>query len=122
MMTNAKRRRQWQALVTDYRASDLSTRAWCEKNSVTDHQLRYWLNKIGATSQGAASWSCVELVDEGVGPNLPKCSNVAGPDVGVAVHVGAARVEVRSGFDAKLLSEVLRVVLVLSKADGIASC
>ena len=53
MMTNAKRRKPWQGRVSDYRASDLTVRAWCEKNGVTENELRYWLARIDEESPGS---------------------------------------------------------------------
>ncbi len=85
--------------MADYRASELSMREWCEKNGVTDHQLRYWLAKTGSRPQ-AGTWVCVELVDDGATPS----------DGGLAIHVGVARIEVRPGFDPTLRCEALRVV------------
>lgn len=126
-MTNARRRKLWQARVADYRASELSMREWCERNGVTDHQLRYWLEKTGGRSQGG-SWACVELIDDDIAearksPTASRGPNGTAPsDAEVAVCVGVARIEVRSGFDPNLLSEVLRVVLVLSKDEGVATC
>jgi hypothetical protein len=122
-MTHAKRRTLWRARVADYEASELSVGDWCRENGITAHQLRYWRRRLEtpANSQAAvdagSGWTCVELVDDGIAdqaaqPNAPvKCSETALGDGGVCLRVGAATIDVRRGFDAVLLSEVLRVVV-----------
>ena len=108
-MTHARSRSLWQARVAEYDASGLTMRKWCERNGFRDGQLRYWLKKARDAGKGQ-SWACVELVDEDVsGSRDPSGSAACEP--GVTVRVGAATIEVRSGFDASSLSEVLRVVM-----------
>ena len=74
-MTNAKRRRLWRDRVSDYRASDLTVRAWCEKNWVTENRLRYWLARIDEESPASErcevepgteghAWGRVEIVED----------------------------------------------------------
>ena len=123
-MTHAKRRTLWQARVADYEASELSVGDWCRENGITAHQLRYWRRRMGtpANSQAAvdagSGWACVELVDDGPAAareELPeaagKCGETSIGVGGVCLRVGVATIEVRRGFDAVLLSEVLRVVV-----------
>jgi len=120
-MTNAKRRKLWRARVADYRASELSVRAWCEKNGVTDHQLRYWLGRIGEESvlsdgaravagegqDASAAWTRVEIVDD----DASKGAVAPALETAFAIHIGPARIELRPGFDPALLSQVIRVVI-----------
>ena len=96
----------WQARVAEYEASGLTMRKWCERNGFRDGQLRYWLKKARDAGQNQ-SWARVELVGEGVAD----AANPAVMSTGLTVRVGAATIEVRSGFDSALLSEVLRVVV-----------
>jgi hypothetical protein len=122
-MTNERCRSLWQARTAEYEASGLSVREWCEKTGFTVHQLRYWLRKLRNTADSQASldagsgWACVELVEDGVAdqaiqPNASgKCTEMAMGDGGVCLRVGVATIEVRRGFDAVLLSKVLRVVV-----------
>ena len=110
-MTHAKSRSLWQARVAEYESSGLTMRAWCERTGFRYGQLRYWLKKARDARKGQSqSWACVDLVDDGVSSSREPGGDVTrGP--GVAIRVGAATVEVRSGFDSALLSEVLRVVV-----------
>ena len=114
-MTHAKSRKLWQARVAEYEASGLTMRKWCERNGFRDGQLRYWLKKAREADQNQ-SWACVELVGEGVADAANPAvmstglNRTAACEPGLTVRVGAATIEVRSGFDSALLSEVLRVV------------
>ena len=78
--------------------------------------LRYWLRKYEVAEQ-TQPWACVELVEDGVAeqaiqPNASgKRNETLIRDGGVSLRVGVATIDVRRGFDAVLLSEVLRVVV-----------
>jgi transposase-like protein len=105
-MTNAKRRRLWLDRVADYRASELSVREWCARNGVSANALRYWLKRIGVEAE-AVEWAPVEVVE---GP----ASIESSVESQVSVRVGSATIDVRSGFDANLFADVLRVVVAVS--------
>jgi transposase-like protein len=100
MMTHTKRRKLWEALVADYAQSKLPVREWCDKHGVTDNQLRYWVKWFEDKEQEETSVTWTPVL---VAPLL-----AAGE--GISVHIGAARIEVRHGFDPDLLREVLLVV------------
>jgi len=119
-MRHAKSRSLWQARVAEYESSGLTMRAWCERTGFRNGQLRYWLKKARDARKGQSqSWACVDLVDDDIS-RQPCPSATPGP--GVTIRVGAATIEVHPGFDRMLLSEVLHVVLVVSKAEGVATC
>jgi transposase-like protein len=124
-MTHVKRRKLWQTRVSDYLSSEMTVADWCKHNGFRPGQLRYWLRQAretGYTDDGTSRcsevsqpWACVELADD-------DCADAASVPVmstdrkqmaesGVSVRVGAATIDVRRGFDAVLLSEVLRVVV-----------
>jgi transposase-like protein len=132
-MTNAKRRKLWRARVADYRASGLTVRAWCKKNGVTDNQLRYWLARIdedSCVSEGCepesgmegSAWARVEIVEDASAVDSMNGRSVCSVGSQLSVRVGSAAIDVRSGLDPKLLADVLRVLLVVSKAEQVATC
>lgn len=118
-MTHAKRRRLWQARLAEYEASELTVNEWCLQNGFRVDQLRYWqrkASKTGFIDGQNQSWACVELVNDGCVDAasvavMSTDKKQATGEPGVTVRVGAAMIEVRSGFDSALLSEVLRVVV-----------
>jgi len=99
-MTKAEQRQEWENLIADYRASGLSAKKWCAANQVKLHQLKYRLyrsSKIGPAMQ-QARWLPVEITPENH------------DDTSLQIRIGAACIEVRSGFDPVLLKDVVRVL------------
>lgn len=81
--------------------------AWCERHQVTPRQLWYWMRKLRKAQEQTLTanhpqWVALHLADtasDGVAP--------------IAVRVGTATVEVRSGFDPSLLAAVIRTLKTL---------
>lgn len=96
-MLRSTLRKEWEDRVAEYSRSNLSAREWCEQNGFSLSQLRYWLKRVRESSENSG-WACVEIVER------DECK------AAVSIHVGPARIEVLSGFDPSLLSEVLQVV------------
>ena len=100
-MTKAERqqqRQEWVVRVASFRSSGLSARKWCAVNGVKSHQLEYRLKKekmAALDSAPAVTWLR---------------ASVSGHDVGIAVRVGGAIIEVRPGFDPDLLAGVVRAL------------
>lgn len=99
-MSKAERqelRNQWAARVADYRASGLSVSAWCAKQQLKPHQLRYWLKKDSQTAGDApARWLSLDLRDLAKPP--------------LVIRVGRVIVEVQPGFDRDLLRDVVHTL------------
>jgi transposase-like protein len=88
------RRAHWQAQVAAQRASGLTIAAWCAEHNVSSHTLSYWRGKFNESPSRASDW--VLVAPEPTVANNP-----------LQVRVGAATVEVSSGFDANLLRDVV---------------
>lgn len=100
-MSQADRWREWEARLADYRASGLSKVKWCKDHGVNVKQLYYWLNRFRdaeAHPEMPAQWAQVTVAEPGV------------PAAALAVRVGNAVIEVRSGFDPELLTNVVRAL------------
>lgn len=103
---NAKEqlRHEWAARIADYRASGLTLSAWCAANQFTINQLKYWLYKAKSrpsasktpSSTPATHWVPLTLAD-----------SAATPAPTLVIRVGPANIELHSGFDPKLLREVI---------------
>jgi len=98
-MENTELQKQWQKRITDYRNSGLTAVAWSEKNDCSVVRLKYWIMKFNraAKKSDETKWAKVEIVDA----NPIQISSIS-------IYVGAARIEVSSGFEAALLEDVLR--------------
>lgn len=106
-MTRDELRNVWRAQVAEFHASGQSVAAWCRAHDVKEHQLRYWLRRVDAQPHSSGrpmtSWLAVEVQGE----------RQLSPAVGVRIHVGAAAIEVRPGFDPELLADVVRALTAL---------
>ncbi|MEW6426118.1 MAG: IS66 family insertion sequence element accessory protein TnpB [Bacillota bacterium] len=93
-------RAAWAERITEFRASGLSAPQWCAAHGLKIHQIRYWLKKLEtpAPGQTAVRWLPVDFSD---------------PESVLTVRVGAAAIEVRTGFDPQLFMEVVRTLSAL---------
>ena len=119
-MENPELQEKWQEIIAAYRKSGLSAVEWCEITGCTIGRLKYWITKFNKAKQQPfeehhlplavnpnddfgvirTKWTEAELVDE----DPPQST-------AISIHVGAARIEVTSGFDHALLADVLRIAV-----------
>jgi hypothetical protein len=97
-MSREEIRNQWRELVEEFRNSDESAAAWCRARNLNVTQFRRWIRKFGNEAT-PVRWLPVEV--QGAVEN-EKSS--------VIVHVGAASVEVRNGFNSLLLKQVVQAL------------
>jgi hypothetical protein len=96
-MTKEEQREFWAARVAEFKASGQSVLAWCAANDLKIHQLRYWLRKEKQDS-AKSTWLSLNLADAAFAGSL-------------LVRVGGVSVEVRPGFDPKLLVDVVKTLM-----------
>lgn len=102
-MAKIELRKEWETQVAAFKASGLSVPAWCRAHDVKPHRLRYWLRKFQTEVEGASStkWVSLEVEKPTVLENA------------ILVRVGSASIEVKPGFDATLLSDVVKILKTL---------
>jgi hypothetical protein len=106
MKAKEQRRLEWLARITDYQSSGLTMKAWCTQNHYSIEQLKYWLrlSKRASSSPIPAPASPVPFV---------QLTAVDGPSESTSsliVRIGHASIELQSGFDPKLLHDVVQVL------------
>jgi hypothetical protein len=87
----------WRDRVRQWRESGETADQFAKGRGFAASTLRYWSRRLGRTEQA----HFVRLV-----PRAP--ARAPGPDL--VIEVGCARVRVAPGFDATLLTEVVRVL------------
>lgn len=105
-MTKDENRKLWESRVTEFKASDQTAAAWCRAQDLKVHQLRYWVRKFESESESAKQnmqWLSVEIGE----------LEADNPQEALPVRVGKATIEVRPGFDPKLLSDVVKSLSIL---------
>lgn|SRR5690606_29544872 len=96
----------WKSRVDEFRASGQTATAWCAAQNLKVHQLRYWLRKFKSEHESEkmqTQWLSVEFGE----------LKADKPQQALPIRVGKATIEVRPGFDPKLLSDVVKTLSVL---------
>lgn len=94
-MTREERRAWWLERIAAQAASGWSGRAWCEQEDVSYRSFIQWRRRLGAAAATKARLSFVRVLPEEANGSM------------VQLRVGSVRIEVRSGFDAVLLRQVV---------------
>jgi hypothetical protein len=97
----------WQRHVEAFNSSGLTRQAYSKKNRIKVYQLDYWRKKISRISRTQKSdslnqWLPLQISDEPIDNNSH-----------IELWIGKVRVEIKRGFDSKLLAEFLRAVGVV---------
>lgn len=103
-MTRIELRAMWRQRIEAFYESGMSVRAWCRAQGIKEHQARYWLRRFSPARQ-AAEETAGEWVSVSVWPDEPALE-----DDLVVVRIGRASIEVRPGFDAELLVDVVKAL------------
>ncbi|MEK3885694.1 helix-turn-helix domain-containing protein [Paenibacillus sp. PL2-23] len=100
MSTQLDRRQLWESRIAAYRASGQKATAWCTQNQINRRQLYNWMRKFADEGSGGdtAPWVAIEVREQ------PVVSS------SLVIQVGAVTIEVRSGYDAALLADVVRTL------------
>ena len=93
-MTRPERERHWSGLLERQGVSGLSIRAWCAQEGIGYAAFNYWRRRLGLPVK-AKSLTLIRVMDR----------ETAGG--GLWLSVGGVRIEVRAGFDAALLKQVV---------------
>lgn len=104
-MKNEELSKTWETRIAQFKASGQSATVWCANNNIKINQLRYWLRKFKSSKKTTAStsqWLSVEVGE------VPSNSNNT-----LAIKVGKVIIEVKSGFDPVLLTEVVRTIMTV---------
>jgi hypothetical protein len=93
-VTKQERERYWCELQERQAASGLSVRAWCAREAIGYAAFMYWRQRLGRT-EAVEPLTLIRVTEgEAVGD-------------GLWLAVGGVRIEVKAGFDAGLLRQVV---------------
>ncbi|WP_089610477.1 IS66 family insertion sequence element accessory protein TnpA [Dehalobacterium formicoaceticum] len=105
-MTKVEKCQMWKSRVNEFKSSGQTATAWCTAHELKINQLRYWMRKFKSESKSAEKkmqWLSVEIGG----------LEVSEPQEALPVRVGKATIEVRPGFNPKLLSDVVKTLSVI---------
>jgi transposase-like protein len=100
MSTQTDRRKLWESRITAFRESGQKATVWCATNQINRRQLYNWMRKLDdeRSAGNSPSWMAVEVDEQ------PVASSV------LVIQVGSATIEVKPGYDAALLADVVRTL------------
>jgi hypothetical protein len=96
--------RFWKKHVEEYKASGLTREAYSKRKRIKVYQLDYWRKKISRRGKAPESisanqWLPVKISDEPTDKDVP-----------IDLWIGPVRIEIKRGFDPKLLAALVRAV------------
>lgn len=97
--------RHWQKHVEGFKASRLTREAYSKKNGIQVYRLDYWRRRFSRMSQNLADrpaeqrWVPLKIADEPIEKNSH-----------IDLWIGRVRIEIKQGFDSRLLAEVLKTI------------
>jgi hypothetical protein len=94
----------WQHHVEAFRASGLTREAYCKRERLWVHKLDYWRRKLSHSAGTAPTVPVNQWVSLKINKELEE------KDPHIDLWVGQARIEIRPGFDSRLLAEILQAV------------
>lgn len=107
-MSRVELHREWEQRITEFRASGQSAVAWCAAEQLNLHRFRYWLRKFPLSPQSAASThGSVQWLSVRTG------ESASVEDAGLVVRIGRASIEIKTGYNPTLLTQVIQTLVPL---------
>jgi transposase-like protein len=104
MKSNQRLSDKWQKHVLAFAESGLTRRDYCRQNGIAIYQLDYWRRKFQRSHSkhpaSAGAWIPLEIRDSGS----------AAENAGICLRIGRVTIDVKPGYDRKLLTDVLQVL------------
>ena len=95
---------KWLSYVTAWRASGLTSTAFCAGKGLSVSTLRYWAKRARDAGQAPADVRIAKVV----------AAAPSDEDSAIVLEVGQVRIAVRRGFDREVLRDVLTTLASLS--------
>ena len=100
-----KKVRYWQRHVEAFKASGLTRKAYSRQAQINIYKLDYWRKKLSGTDTTpeaipVGQWIPLKISEDETAERAPH----------IDLWIGRIRVEVKHGFDSRLLAEILRTV------------
>ena len=106
-MSNTEKEKDWETKILNFEKSGSTKESWCEKNNISLRQFNYWFKLLKSklsTKNTTTQWLPVEVTNE------IEEKETTSP---INIKAGSISVEVNTGFDRQLLSEILTILKTL---------
>lgn len=92
---------EWMLLVSDYTNSGLTLTEWCREKGISKSSIYPYIKQYAVPTE--------ILSDNGIGVEMPLPRNIENSFI--TLKVGDVSLDIKSGFDKKVLSDILKVVM-----------
>lgn len=106
-MDRFEQRQLWAERIKDFRESDLTMKAWCEKTGHSMDQLKYWVQKYKTKPE--STWLPVSVL--GAESSSSETPPPAPPALTMQIQMGSIRIDVYPGAQPEMLRDVLHVLV-----------
>ncbi len=100
----------WREKIAESRTSPLTMRDWCAAQDITLGRMKYWIRKLGVSTRRKRVTAAPETMSPTWVTLQPTEPPQPSNDTVLVVRIGAVAVDVRPGFDAALLAQVVRAL------------
>ncbi len=102
-MSREEVRMQWKSRIEEFRESGQTAAEWCRVHSLNVTQFRRWIHRFPAqyaseNNPSTIRWLSAQTVDAAI--HVPT----------ITVNIGEVHIEVRDGFSATLLRQVVQAL------------
>lgn len=97
---------QWEQLISDYRSSGMTGKAWCKEKGIKESTLYYWIKRAknkSSKTESNTKWASLSLTE-----GFRKTSAAA-----ITIKLRDFSLEIEPGFDKAALVDVLSIVMQL---------
>lgn len=101
VMKKRRSKQEWMSLVSQYMNSGLSMTKWCKENGVSVSSIAPYVKQYATPSE--------ILSDNQNWVEMPLPRNIEKSLI--TLKVGAVSLDIKEGFDKKVLSDILKVVM-----------
>ena len=103
-MKNGAASEIWKQRVEEFLKTNKTQTSWCKENNYPPKTFSYWVRKFKEQILP------IEKPKVNFMPIKVQSETRPTPAVPIVIRIGASSIEIRSGFDAKLLSEVVKTL------------
>jgi len=103
-MKNGTASEIWRHRVQEFLKTNQTQASWCKENNYAPKTFSYWFRRF------KEQLLPIEKPKVNFIPIKIQSEIMSTPAAPIVIRIGAAEIEIKSGFDTKLLSEVVKVL------------
>ena len=106
MESKKELREKWEKCIKEYKESNMNISAWCKANNIKPTTFKNWLYKDRDKNKNKAKAEKAEWLPVEINNN----DSLDNTEQTITINVGCASINVKEGFNKKLLQEIITVI------------